>query len=769
MGSVPAKDPVEEVRSSLQKVSEKDEIHWDSRAVRRPWGVTALLFIVTTIAVQVAPSLVLLLLILVVCAVVLTRTVLATVDERLLMQHGWRRVDQVIPELSPLDGHILVRGKDEGWYLSAMSLRDPGSRLYGDLARVVRGIPTDAGVCLLVSMHPSNTDILRESEYISGSMGNMLDRMSDDKMSSYVSSLSGLWSVSVNMIGHTSTVPALAVVESAVRGTVPTAGWSLLSAASLAESVRSLSLFSGAGTFYALGKELSMWLVQMRTELASEVGATVPGQFLAPIRSREGEYQIGNVLNPDTLEVGPRTGLLQDEIDSGLVVCGGTHEDRLRVIALLVRGMLSAGMSVLLVTGDPTSSRLATLSDDSVFVVLGEDLILNPVDAERVSRVEYVPRLMSALEVVSGTELTNAPDLELALSRAVAAGGATLADVSLSALDDTGPGSDRPERAMGHPNSASQSGIDAIRTLYQGSCARAFYGSTSIPVERLTEHRLTIAVLSLESVPLEMFAWDLLCLKMTGLSPRRDTVLIMDEPRNMLVNGGRFSRRSKWVDELIESLRSRFSVILSVARPSEMPDGLLSRMSACVSLRLESKSDIAAASDLLGLKVIETGLHSKARWSARESSYLRVLGDGLALMTRSGNETCLPVRLDPSPITVSPDLSRVQRLTAVRGPSEDQSGGLLKRVAGRDYELAKQVLELLERYEPLTEVAVQKFISASRSPESESHDVHGILARLENASMILQGHETHSGVTYRNFRITMKGRMALRQAEKEGS
>ncbi|MHA2352680.1 MAG: hypothetical protein ACXABX_06135, partial [Candidatus Thorarchaeota archaeon] len=94
-------------------------------------------------------------------------------------------------------------------------------------------------------------------------------------------------------------------------------------------------------------------------------------------------------------------------------------------------------------------------------------------------------------------------------------------------------------------------------------------------------------------------------------------------------------------------------------------------------------------------------------------------------------------------------------------PTHDRT--LLDIVAAGNTDLAVRVLKLLERYEPLTEEAVRRFVVANG--DEKNPDVEGVLARLEHASMILRGHESHSGVSYSNFRITMKGSMALRQTE----
>ena len=93
--------------------------------------------------------------------------------------------------------------------------------------------------------------------------------------------------------------------------------------------------------------------------------------------------------------------------------------------------------------------------------------------------------------------------------------------------------------------------------------------------------------------------------------------------------------------------------------------------------------------------------------------------------------------------------------------ASENEGSLLDRVSAGSTNLAIRVLKLLERYEPLTEEAVRRFIVSVGADNDP--DVEAVLARLEHASMILKGHEVHSGVSYVNYRITMKGSMALRQ------
>ncbi|MHA1480491.1 MAG: hypothetical protein ACTSQZ_03600, partial [Candidatus Thorarchaeota archaeon] len=204
-------------------------------------------------------------------------------------------------------------------------------------------------------------------------------------------------------------------------------------------------------------------------------------------------------------------------------------------------------------------------------------------------------------------------------------------------------------------------------------------------------------------------------------------------------------------------------LVVSIDTPSVLCDGVKKLMSACVALRLRNERDIASISSMLGLNTIGT-MHTKARWSPRETSYLRSMSDGKALIVYNTVDTCQPVILNEAPALLTPSVEEMAiRLSSIKKEEDtiDKSSTLLiDTVAGRDGELTRKVLKLLERYEPLTEEAVRKFILSSGNNDG---DVEGVIIRLRESGMILEGHEAHSGVSYKNYRLTMKGSMALRQ------
>ncbi|MHA2320121.1 MAG: hypothetical protein ACXACG_00560 [Candidatus Thorarchaeota archaeon] len=619
-------------------------------------------------------------------------------------------------------------------------------------------------------MKPEKITRAMDGEKISNLLEGFLDALSKGDLEAYVRRRSGLWVSHTTIVGHMRDATHTDSFDSAVRAAVPEKEWKRVKPRELGSRMKQHQIDRQSGWFFAAGSELSEWLVQLRSELAAEVGSNIPGQFIAPIRGRPDDYRMGVTLNPDTLQAGPPAGMSHRDLETGTLVCGGNEESRLKILTLLISEVIKAGKRVLFITKHPARASLTSLSESSVYLELGRDLVLNPVDSEGISRNEYVPLLISALEVVAGFDLRGAAELEVAVSRAVSLGNATLADVQLNPdFEDPTMSLDNRDSPPPKVSKKTSSGMEAIRSLHLGPGARAFYGTQTVPIRRITDPSLTIVSISLGSIGLDSFAWNLLCLKLGGLTPDPNLVIILDEAENMRVRNRRYMKHDALSERLLKSLKRRGPVVLTLEHPADMSPGAIGVLASCISLRLRESADIHYAADLLGLNVITTGMHTKARISPRESSFLRIMDDSTALLVHDGTETGQPITLDDTPdfskIDSAEDMSRRIDQLVPSGTQEKppQDRTLLDMVAAGNTELAVSVLKLLERYEPLTEEAVRRFVVANGSEKNP--DIEGVLARLEHASMILRGHESHSGVSYSNFRITMKGSMAMRQAE----
>lgn len=758
LGSKPAKDPWADVEGSGMSVTSTTRIRWFDRKVRQSWTLPLLTTIFVFVGVFTVPWLVIGLSI---CFIIIIGITPRSIDSKKLQgdNSSWRSVPQA--DITLIEQKKLVECKGSGrFFISGLYLKVAPPDLPNDLASLIRAIPMSVGFCLRISLKYADPKILLEGRILEESTEKYLRHFDSPK--SYMSWNRGLWKTKVTITGLLENESDRPFFESSVKGALPSKRWKRIKPSLLKHTITSVQSELQPSGFYTAGGEVSEWLVQLRSELSAEVGTNIPGQFIPDIRPRLADYALGSVLNPDTLQTGPSTGFTHQELSEGVLVCGNTWVERKRVLMLLIKQLIAADKRVILVTNRPEALEFTGLTDDAIGMTLGKDLVLNPVDPERVHRTAYVPQLMMALETLTEDNLSSSADIDNALGQVVALPNATIADVQFE-MDESLTTDVASTTLPVARIKETILGMEAIRRLQYGIGARAFYGMQTVTTEKLSELSLGVVVISLGDAPLEIFAWDTLLIKLAGLKEDKDLVIVLDEPENLRVMNRRRKQRDEWAERLLRPIAHKFALVVSIDTPSVLCDGVKKLMSSCVALRLRNERDIASISSMLGLNTIGT-MHTKARWSPRETSYLRSISDGKALIVYNTVDTCQPVILNDAPALLTPsseDLST--RLSSIKKEEvtlDKSSTLLIDTVAGRDGELTRKVLKLLERYEPLTEEAVRKFILAAGNNDG---DVEGVIIRLRESGMILEGHEAHSGVSYKNYRLTMKGSMALRQ------
>ncbi len=767
MGSKPERDPLEEVSRSSLPITRDTELRWMDRDIRPRWIPYLITAMTVVILTNIQPWLVILATLSVVAFAFLIPEISNSNEMKSISDSEWTELDDPDISITTLDDTVQVRGIGGNRHFALLEIKTAPPRLAGNLGKVIRAIDPSIGFFMAVTLGSADIADIQDNEHFPDHLEAYLDTKSGGEMEAYLSVRGGLWKTHVSFMGIVEKPSHIKSLENALRGAIPGPKIQDVPSNQLEKKLSYKSPISDQFGFYTSGRDLKDWLVQLSSELASEVGSTIPGQFISPIRGRPGDYPIGVSINPDTLLTGPSVGLSKMDLETGLLVCGGSWSERRDILSHLLSHLLNDNKRVLLISSSPEALELTGYHESSIGLTLGREFVLNPIDAESVPRNEFVSTVKTALEVIAETDLSSAADFELALNKAASLGNATVADISLSTIESTGTEESKPEYDI---TGASKAAMDALRVLHQGVGARAFYGHQTVSVQQLAEQSLSVLVLSTGSIQLDMFAWDILCSKIAWTQPDEDLVVILDEPLNLLVNTTRYKKRLPWSIRVTQRLNQRGPLIVSVNSPQPLPSGVTDFLSSCIALRLRSKYDIAVVSDILGLTVISTGLHSKQRVSPRESSYLRVLKPGMALLVRDDTELCLPVKLDTVSIPEAPTSteleSRLSAISTVESTEIHEVGStLLDRVSGSDRDATLRVLRLLKKYEPLTEEAIRKFMSAG---DMKDIDFEGILARLENANMILRGHEVHSGVSYTNYRVTMKGDMALRQLTEVG-
>ncbi len=749
-------DPHDEVLEHTQGTRGTSRYYLTDRRIKRRWHLDLLFSLIVVGLTALFPAHVLIVVLLALLGLLIVRMRMQ-IDISALREEGWCLVSFSDIYLRPEKRSVEIESIGLVNHAICLELKRP-PRLAGNLSKLIRALDTSCGFSFVVPMSPEYGMVVRNRRLTPLHPLASLFSRSGGQEHNVTLARGGLWKTGLVVIGQTHNPNGLRYFDSAVRGSIPERGLRRLSGKRLAGWIRTHSIARTSPRYYIFGRELSEWTVQLVSELAPEVGASIPGEFISPVRAKQCDYKLGVILNPETLQTGPVVGLADDDLINGVLITGGEWSDRFRAYSLLIPQMLNSGKHVIVLTSNPRALSLTSLTRKSVGLELGKNFILNPVDSEGIPRHDYVPKLKTALEVLSDYQLSSASHFEMALSRAVALNGGTVADISLLQGDD--PSNDVVGEA---PSRASLAGIEAVRVLHRGNGARAFYGAQTAHMEQFTNIPLTVILVDLNSNELDTLAWDLFMIKLSALQQDQDLVVILDEPLNMLLQLHDRSR-GLWTHRLITDLLRRGPLIMSIRNPSELSH-VLDLFNSCLAFRLKSSQDIKVMSDMLGLSVVDS-LHSKSRISSRESSYLRTMKKDHALLVDADPDTCVPLQLDtPLSLSMPTQAELDARLNQIIGPVEraeyDPQTSILSLVANENVGLAIKILRLLERYEPLTEESLKKFIEMSGDDTTSVEDV---LMQLEQASMILRGHEFHSGVSYANYRMTLKGNMALRQA-----
>jgi hypothetical protein len=247
------------------------------------------------------------------------------------------------------------------------------------------------------------------------------------------------------------------------------------------------------------------------------------------------------------------------------------------------------------------------------------------------------------------------------------------------------------------PSDKSVSGYEAIRSLHQGTAARSFYGSQTISMSDLAQTKLGVLIVSQGYLPMEKFAFDLVCIKLSGLQEDQNLTIILENAENMRIRNRRYMKRESWSEMMLRDLLQRGPTIVTLDHPVDMAPGAIGKLSSCITHRLRESPDLKTAVELLGISVVSSGIHSKARQSSRETSYLRVMPNGVVLLVRNQGETCMPVELDETvPLSRLRPEELEKRISDIipRGlPNEGvaYSDSLIDRVAGGQRETAIKV------------------------------------------------------------------------------
>ncbi|TFF83647.1 hypothetical protein EU524_02210, partial [Candidatus Thorarchaeota archaeon] len=284
LGSKPAQDPMDIVDSRGITVTKNTEIRWDDRAVRDPLGRilgTTLLSLVITLSQPWAALALISVFLFLLLLLPRLRIYLAGLGSS---SDRWTEVSR--PDIAVHAGEKSVKSRGTGRerYVCAVEIAEIGPILPSNLAKLLRGVDTDFGLTLAVSMKPEEPHRVAEDGILEEFIVDYLDCNSSEQREAYFFVRGGIWKLGVRLIGCSHDEQYLRLFGSQISGSLPIKGMKPMKPKRLSKHLLEWKSTSVPAAFMAAGIELSDWLVQLPSELASEVGSNVPGEFISPIR-----------------------------------------------------------------------------------------------------------------------------------------------------------------------------------------------------------------------------------------------------------------------------------------------------------------------------------------------------------------------------------------------------------------------------------------------------------------------------------------------------
>ncbi|MHA1850223.1 MAG: hypothetical protein ACTSW8_03065, partial [Candidatus Thorarchaeota archaeon] len=388
LGTRPETDPFEETSGTSYSVSRNTELNWDDRKQRVELAQPLFLISMCIAIGFFAPVLLLAVSILILLRILIMPSLRKGFEKKSVKGSSWKQVEVADTSCTISDDgkHILCKTPSGQLNLVNLTLTNARTALLGSVSSLVRAVDDANGFCLTVTMRPEKIQRALDQERIPDMLEKFFNHLGKGELGEYVLRRGGIWLSHVNVVGHVHDEAGVERFDGAVRASIPMEKWKRGKPSEFQSRLCQLNVDGQWGRFFASGEDLSNWLVQLKSELASEVGSNIPGQFLAPIRGRPNDYRIGVTVNPDTLQTGTPAGLSHSELDTGLLLCGGTSSSRMRALSLLTSELLRSGKRVIVVSNNPEAIGLTRLTEGAIHLELGRDLVLNPVDAEGMHR-----------------------------------------------------------------------------------------------------------------------------------------------------------------------------------------------------------------------------------------------------------------------------------------------------------------------------------------------------------------------------------------------
>lgn len=530
-----------------------------------------------------------------------------------------------------------------------------------------------------------------------------------------------------------------------------------------------LSITGGARpSFYLSGEEAARHFIQVPRIITKSMDYHYPAEFIVPTNVPFDIGPIGKAFETEFEQEEVPIGLRLEDMLNGLLVVGGTPEERHLINFKLVFEAVISEVNYLVVTSNKEWRRILDVVPESCVLRLGEDLTINPLDpetdlqdptqvnayatalAEAFAQVFYLSRLgiERLLEILHTCliEADSVPDLEKLKEK----------------LTDQ----------LKEPRAPAKNELYAVLQFVQNiaySKTGLIFGETVIPFNQLMRG---VTVIEVDAMTQQHLQFLLFCLLVKMLSyghdhPDQQCAVLIDQA-DELVSLPPDIYKSREIEPYLLDWTRRFrragiGLHLSVQTPSRFPRDVMNPFQTIISCKVTAWEDVKLMSNLLQL-LPDRLVHSRERLNNYQEEYLKTLPLNTFILKRSDINNAFPVQTLPFDLSEthlwdSAEIQERLRITYRGWQRPDlEIRPVLEMNFGRDVGVVQQILSLLTEYPQLGKQGLLSSLNSAPEIELDMNDLNHLLYRLVDLDYIATSEWSDGrGHLHNSYQLKEKG------------
>ena len=530
-----------------------------------------------------------------------------------------------------------------------------------------------------------------------------------------------------------------------------------------------LSITGGARpSFYLSGEEVARHFIQVPRIITKSIDYHYPAEFIVPNNVPFDIGPIGKAFETEFEQEEVPIGLRLEDVLNGLLVIGGTPEERQLINFKLVFEAVISEVNYLVVTSSKEWRRILDVIPESCVLRLGADLTINPLDpetdlqdptqvnayatalAEAFAQVFYLSRLgiERLLEIlhICLIEADSVPDLEKLKEK----------------LTDQ----------LKEPRAPAKNELYAILQFVQNiaySKMGLIFGETVIPFNQLMRG---VTVIEVDVKTQQHLQFLLFCLLVKMLSyghdhPDQRCAILIDQA-DELISIGPDLYKSREIEPYLLDWTRRFrragiGLHLSVQTPSRFPRDVLNPFQTIISHKVTAWEDVKLMSNLLQL-LPDRLVHSRERLNNYQEEYLKTLPLNTFILKRSDINNAFPVQTIPFDLSGTHlwDSEEIQERLRITYPGwqrpDQEIRSVLEMNFGRDVGTVQQILSLLTEYPQLGKQGLLSSLNSTPEIDLDMNDLNHLLYRLVDLDYIAASEWSDGrGHVHNSYQLKEKG------------